>query len=92
MKPPVDAPTSRQRSPPGTTPKRVERVRELLAAARDVARRPLDGELGVLVDLLARLGVAGDAAGEHERLRLRARLGEPALHQQHVEPLLHSAS
>src|SRR5712691_12047108 len=58
---------------------RLERVGELLAAARDEARRPLDGQLGVLVDLLAGLRVPGDEAREDERLRLRARLGEAAL-------------
>ena len=69
---------------------RVERVLQLLAAARDEARRPLDVELGVLGDLLARLVVAGDEPGEHERLRLRARLREPALDEEHVEALLHA--
>ena len=39
MKPPVDAPTSRQSSPAGSTPSASSAVRELLAAARDV-RRP----------------------------------------------------
>ena len=65
---------------------------ELLTAAGDVARRPLDDELGVLVHLLARLLMPGNAPGEHERLRLRARLREPALHEQDVEPLLHTPS
>ena len=37
----------------------VEGVRELLPAARDEPRRPLDDELCRLVDLLARLLVAG---------------------------------
>ncbi len=69
-------------------PEGVERVRELVPGARDVRRRRLDLELGVLVDLLARLRVAGHAAGHDERLRLRARLGEAALDQQHVKSLL----
>ena len=38
---------------------RVERVRELLAAARDEPRPALDVELGRLVDLLAGLRVPG---------------------------------
>ncbi len=69
---------------------RVEPVRELLAAARDVRRRPLDRELGVLLDLVARLVVAADETGEHERLRLRPRLREAALDEEDVEPLLHA--
>ena len=36
MNPPVDAPTSRQRRPRTSTRERVERARELHAAARDV--------------------------------------------------------
>ena len=35
---------------------------------------------------------ARDASGHHERLRLRARLGEPTLDEQDVKPLLHAAS
>ena len=89
MKPPVDAPTSRQRAPSTDNGERPERVLELLAATGDVARRPLHDELGVLVDLLARLVMPWNAPSEHECLRLRARLGEPALHEQDVEPLLH---
>ena len=57
----------------------VEGVRELLAAARHVGGAALDGELGVLVDLLPRLVVAGDEPGHHERLRLRPRFGETSL-------------
>ena len=69
-------------------PERVERVRELVPGARDVRRRCVDLELDRLVDLLARLRVPGHAPGHHERLRLRARLGEPALDEQDVKPLL----
>ena len=39
MKPPVDAPTSRQTRPAGIDPERVERRRELVAAAADVRLR-----------------------------------------------------
>src|SRR5207248_366840 len=70
---------------------RVEPVRELLAAARDVLWQAFDLELGVLLHLLARLVVAGDEAREHERLRPRARVGEPALHEEDVEALLHGS-
>ena len=90
MKPPVDAPTSTQSSPAGSTPRRVETVRELLAPARDVPRRPVHGELGVLVHLVPRLVVAVHKPRDHERLRLRPRLREPALHEQDVQPLLHA--
>ena len=67
---------------------RVERVRELVPGTRDVRRRRLDLELRRLVDLLARLRVAGHAPGHHERLRLCARLREAALDEQDVKPLL----
>jgi len=33
--------------------------------------------------------MAGDDPGHQERLRLRARLGEPALDEQDVDALLH---
>ena len=89
MKPPVDAPTSRQSRPAGSTPSASRRVRELVAAARDVRRRLLDRELAPLVHLLAGLRVAADEAGHHERLRLRAALGEPALDEEDVEALAH---
>src|SRR5207245_1331416 len=68
---------------------RLQRVRELLPAARDVRRRALDLELRFGVDLLSRLRVAGDEAGEDECLRLRLALSEPALDEERVEPLLH---
>ena len=63
----------------------VERVRQLLAAARDVRRRRRHRQLGRLVHLLPRLLVAGNEPGEDERLRLGAALGQPPLDQQHVE-------
>ena len=92
MKPPVDAPTSSAVEPADVDPERVERVRELVPGARDVRRRRLDLERRVLVDLLARLRVARHAPRHHERLRLRARLGEPALDEQDVKPLLHAGA
>ncbi len=68
-----------------------EGVRELVPAARDEARGRLELELGALLDLRAGLVEAPDATGEDERLRLRSRLGEPTLDEQHVQPLLHCA-
>ncbi len=65
-----------------------ERVGELLAAARDEARAGLDLDLRRLVHLLAGLCMAGHLSGEDECLRLRARLGEPALDHEDIEPLL----
>ena len=93
MKPPVEAPTSTQSRPDDVDVECVERVLQLLATARDEARWALDLELGVVRDLLTRLVVPRDESGEHERLRLRARLGEPALDEEHVEalPLRHAA-
>ena len=67
---------------------RVERVRQLLATAGDVRRRLDDRELRRLVHLLAGLLMAGHQPREHERLRPRAALREPALDEQHVEALL----
>ena len=69
--------------------KKLEGVLEFVAAAGDEARRPLDLEGDRLVELGSRLVVPGDEAGDHESLRLAARLREPALHEQNVEPLLH---
>ena len=58
-------------------------------ASRRRARRTRGGastsSSRVLVHLLARLVVAGHEPGEDERLRLRARLGEPALHEEDVQ-------
>ena len=68
-----------------------ERVRELLTAARHVSRRGLDPQLRILVDLMTRLLVPGHEPRQHERLRLRSALGEAALHEQDVQPLLHGA-
>ncbi len=67
----------------------LERVGELLASAGDEPGRPLDLELRVLVDLMPRLVVAPDEPRDHERLRLGPALGEPALHEQDVQALLH---
>ena len=81
-----------QRVPTGRVdPEGVEAVGELLPAPRDEARRALDLERRVLGELLARLGVARDEPGEDERLRLGTALGEAALDEEHVEPLLHRA-
>src|SRR5207248_3867624 len=66
-------------------------MRELLAAARDVGAPALDRKLCAFVDLCAGLVVAGDEPGHHERLRLGPRLGQAALDEQHVEPLLHDS-
>ena len=67
----------------------VERVLELLAAARDEPGRPVERQLLVVVDLRARLVEAGHEPGHHQGLRLRPRLREAALDQQDVQPLLH---
>src|SRR5207237_4873314 len=69
---------------------RIERVRELLAATRHVRRRRLELELSRVVDLRSRLRMAAHSPREHECLRLRARLREPALDEQDVEPFLHA--
>ena len=89
MKPPVDAPRSRQSLPRRVDAQDVERVRELLAPAGDEARRPLDLERDVVGDLLPRLVVARHETRQDESLGLRAALREPALHEHDVEALLH---
>ncbi len=70
---------------------RVERVRELEAAAADVGmirRDQRDGRVGG--DRCARLGgrltVDADLPGEDQRSRPLARSGEPAFDEQRVEP------
>ena len=66
-----------------------QRMGELLAATGDEPRRPLDPERDRFVELRSRLVVARHEPRDHARLRLAARLREPALHEQNVEPLLH---
>ena len=68
MKPPVEAPTSRQSRPADVDPERVERVLELDPAARDEARRLVDDQLGVVGDQLA-----GLAARPGRRAPMRTR-------------------
>ena len=71
VKPPVEAPTSSAMRPSTGTLERVEGVRELHAAARDVRRRALDLELDLGVDELAGFfgaaaaGADVDIAGDH---------------------------
>ena len=73
---------------PGIDPGRIERIRELLAPARDVPRRLRDRELDVLVQLLAGLRVPRHEPGEDERLGLGAALRQPTLDEQDVQALL----
>ena len=78
-------------APATSTPNASSAFLELLAATGDVRRQLLDAQLDDLVDLLSGLVVARDEPGEDERLRLGAALGQAALHEQRVEPLLHDA-
>src|SRR4051794_27449283 len=70
----------------------VERVCQFLAASGDVRRRLLDVDDRRIVDRRSGFVISAHAAGEHERLRLRATLGEAPLDEQHVEPFLHAAT
>ena len=88
MKPPVDAPTSTQSSPAGSTPIRSSPWASF-SPPRETNSGALDDELGVLRHLLAGLVVARDETREHERLGLRPRLCETPLHEENVEPFLH---
>ena len=90
MKPPVDAPTSAQSRPATSTSSASRAFRSFSPPRETKRRRPLDVELRVLGDLLAGLVVPRNEAGEHERLRLGARLREAALDEKHVETLLRS--
>jgi aminoglycoside 6'-N-acetyltransferase len=76
--------------PGGINAKRVESVRELDAAPRDVWLALGDLQHCALVHLLAGLLVSGHAAGEHEGLRLVPAFREPALDEQHIDPFLHA--
>jgi hypothetical protein len=67
----------------------VEGMVELLAAPGDEPLRLGQLQRSRLVDLLPGFGEAGHPPGHHERLRLRARLGQAALDEQHVEALFH---
>src|SRR6476646_1211616 len=70
---------------------RVEAVRELLAATRDVRGRPVDRQLGVLVDLVAGLVVPAHEPGEDKRLPLRPHVAvriEDVVHDLEQEPEL----
>ena len=75
-------------------PERVERGGELVAASADVGLGRVDADGGRRVDQVARFAVeAGgvalphpDLAGQHQRLRAAARLDQPTLHEQLVEP------
>ena len=89
MKPPVEAPTSRQSSPATSTPSASSAFASF-SPPRETKRGPArDVELGGLVHLLARLRMAGNAAREHEGLRLGAGCGQPTLDQEDIQPLLH---
>ena len=96
VKPPVEAPTSRQTRPVGVDPERVERAGQLLAAARDEAARRSTSSSGVgRVDQLARLAVEAGAVADRRRGPGRpaaapgawcAIAARPALDEQLVEP------
>ena len=93
MKPPVEAPTSRQSRPVDVDAERVERVLELEPAARDEAPAVLDVELG---RRRRPAGSASSARSPPRPTRTRparidaaaaVRDGEAALGEQGVEPL-----
>ena len=88
MKPPVEAPASRTSHAHDVDAEIRERGRELLPAPRHEAPALAKLELGFpLLHLLACLGMALHAAGEHGPA-LGARLGQPALDEQRVQALL----
>ena len=90
VKPPVEAPTSSASRPAGSTPSS-SRACASLSPPRDTNLGGcFDDELRRFVHLLAGLLVAVDEARHHERLRLRAALGEPALDEEDIQALAHS--
>ena len=95
MKPPVEAPTSRHDQPGRVDLERVERGRELVAAAADVRVAAAATATGVsaasrspgLRSRARRVALPHpDLAGQDERLGPAARLDQPALDEQLVEP------
>ena len=94
MKPPVEAPDVERDAAGGVDLERVERGRELVAAAADVRRRFRDGQRRVRRDQVAGLAVEPrrvavphpDLAGQDQRLRPAPRLDQAPLHEQLVEP------
>ena len=89
MKPPVEAPTSTA-SRPVTSIANASSAFASLWPARETYGGGLSTlQLGGFVDLRPGLVVARNEARDHERLRLRAALGEAAFHEQDVKPLLH---
>ena len=97
VKPPVDAPTSSARRPRGSIAERVERVRQLDAAAADVRMigfRELDARVRRrrprrLCDTTWPSTL--HLAGQDQRAGALARRGQPALDERHVEPNLADA-
>ena len=96
MKPPVEAPTSRQSRPATSIAERLERVLQLGATAGDVARPRVDDQARVRLDQLARpqrhrpVGADPNFARPHRPGRGRARREQALLRQNRVYPgLLH---
>ena len=90
MKPPVEAPTSRQSAPVDVEPE----ARRARAASFSPPRETKRGGRSTASSASSStcspaFEWPGTRPGEHERLRLRARLGEAALDEQDVETLLH---
>ncbi len=94
MKPPVEAPTSSAIRPAGSISNASSAAASLCPPRLTYGRRFRDGQWRVRRDQVARLAVeAGrvalphpDLARQHQRLRPTARLDQPALDEQLVEP------
>ena len=84
----VEAPRSRQSLPLGSTPS-ASRACASFSPPRETNRGGRSTSSATSSrDLLPGLFEPGHEPGENERLRLRAALGEPALHEHDVEALL----
>ncbi len=88
MNPPVDAPTSRQSRPATSTPNASSAFASLCPARETYGGGATTSSSMSSANLLAWFRVPGHEPGQDERLGLRARLGETALDQHDVKPLL----
>jgi hypothetical protein len=91
VNPPVEAPTSRQSRPTGSTPKASSACASFSPPRETKRGPPLDLELGRLVHLLAGLRVPRDEACEDDRLRLGPALRQAPFDEQDVQSLLRHA-
>ncbi len=89
MKPPVEAPRSRQSLPAGSTPSASSACASFSPPRETNRGGRSTWSSASSATCCPGLSIAGHEPGDDERLRLGAALREPALHEQDVEPLAH---